>query len=77
MIDINKTRILSGSENKLNSINKLTEAINLCPTDAGLFFSRAVLKVHRGDITGARSDFRKSEYIHRNYNPEFMELLPQ
>jgi len=73
----NKTNELPESVKYIDSINKLTEAINLCPTDAGLFFNRAILKVHKGDITGARSDFRKSEYIHNNFNPGFMELLPQ
>ena len=76
-MDDNKTNELSKSEKYIESINKLTEAINLCPTDAALFFNRAILKVHKGDITGARSDFRKSEYIHRIYNPGFIELLLQ
>lgn len=56
----------SGIENYIQRINKLTEVINSCPMNAGLFFNRARLKIQIGDIKGARSDFRKSEYIHRN-----------
>ena len=58
----------SGVEICKRGINKLTEVINSCPKDAGLFFNRATLKVHIGDIKGARSDFKKSEYIHLNLN---------
>lgn len=69
----NKTSELSAIENYEKKIDKLTEVINSCPTDAGLFFNRATLKIHIGDIKGARSDFRKSEYIHRSSNYEFMD----
>ena len=66
MLVHNKTSELSAIENYEEKIDKLTEVINSSPRDAGLFFNRATLKIHIGDIKGARSDFRKSEYIHRN-----------
>jgi hypothetical protein len=73
MLGHNKISELSGIENYKQNINKITEVINSCPKNAGLFFNRARLKIQIGDIKGARSDFRKSEYIHRSSNYEFMD----
>ena len=52
-------------------IKDLTNAIRLFPEDYTLYFNRATLKVHIGDIEGARSDFRMSENYHRDINLEF------
>jgi len=43
------------------AIEYFTKAIKSNPEDAISYFNRATLKVHIGDIKGARSDFKKSE----------------
>ncbi len=53
------------------AIQHFTKAIGLDPKNAISYFNRATLKVRIGDIEGARSDFKMSEYCHRNGGFQF------
>ena len=53
------------------AIQHFTKAIRLDPNNAISYFNRATLKVRMGDIEGARSDFKMSEYCHRNADFQF------
>ncbi|MCZ6702538.1 MAG: tetratricopeptide repeat protein [Ignavibacteria bacterium] len=53
------------------AIQHFTKAIRLDPNNAISYFNRATLKIRIGDIEGARSDFKMSEYCHRNADFQF------
>lgn len=53
------------------AIQHFTKAIGLDPKNAISYFNRATLKIRIGDIEGARSDFKMSEYCHRNADFQF------
>ena len=53
-----------------NEIREYTEAIHIKPNDAYSYFIRATMKVHIGDIEGARRDFKMSENCHHNNKPD-------
>ncbi len=53
------------------AIQHFTKAIGLDPKNAISYFNRATLKVRIGDIEGARSDFKMSEYCHGNAGFKF------
>ena len=54
-----------------SAIQHFTKAIGLDPKNAISYFNRATLKIRIGDIEGARSDFKMSEYCHRNADFQF------
>ena len=61
-------------ENYKIEIKELTETIRLNPNDFRLYFNRATLKLHAGDIEGARSDFRMAEDYHSQNNFELEDF---
>ena len=61
----------SGLAKYKEAIKELTDLITLFPKDTNLYFKRATLRVHIGDIQGARADFRMSENYDRDTNYEF------
>ncbi len=55
------------------AINEFTKVLSQNPKDANAYFSRATLKVHIGDIKGARRDFEMSEKCHHENKLDLAE----